>query len=89
MKEYKVDEEYRDRIQAIHFELDATKNLINYLWSQSPVNMEAVEYYTKQCKELYIEFEVAKTNLVNMYNIRSGENWDFDYNTCLLKVNEE
>lgn len=89
MKEIKVSEELRDKIQSIHFELNATKDLINYLWEKSPVNMEAVEYYTKQWKELYVEFEVAKNTLVQMYNVGSTAEWDLDYNTCILKVNEE
>ena len=89
MKEIKVNEELRDKIQSIHFEMNATKDLINYLWQQSPVNMEAVEYYTTQWKELYIEFEEAKNTLVKLYDIGSMTEWNLDYNTCILKVNEE
>ena len=89
MKEIKITEELRDKIQSIHFEMNATKEIINYIWKQSPVNMEAVEYYTKQLKELYIEFEEAKNALVNLYNVGSTTEWDLDYNTCILKINEE
>ena len=89
MKEIKISEELRDKIQSIHFELNATKDLIKYLWEQSPVNKEAVDYYTEQWKNLYTEFEVAKNSLIQMYNIGSMTEWDLDYNTCILKVQEE
>ena len=89
MKQYTITEELRDKIQSIHFELDATKDLINYLWSQPTPNMEAIEYYSKQVRELYIEFEVAKNTLVQLYDIGATTEWDLDYNTCILTVNED
>lgn len=88
MQEIQVAEELRDKIQAVDFELTATKDIISYLWNQSPINMEAVEYYTKQQKELFIEFELAKDTLVRMYNL-NGKNWNLDYHTSTLTVVEE
>ena len=89
MKQIEVTEELRNKIQSIDFELTATKDLINYLWGQSPVNMEAIEYYTKQQKELFIEFETAKSTLVQLYGIKADTEWNLDYNTCILSINEE
>lgn len=88
MKQIQVTEELRDKIQAVDFELTATKDIINYIWNQSPVNMEAVEYYTKQQKELFIEFELAKNTLVKLYNL-NGKDWNLDYNTATLTIFEE
>ena len=56
MKQIQVPEELRNKIQSIDFELTATKDLISFLWGQDPVNMEAINYYTKQQRELFIEF---------------------------------
>lgn len=89
MKQIEITEDLRNKIQSIDFELTATKDLINYLWGQSPVNMEAVEYYTKQQKELFIEFETAKSALVQLYGIKADTEWNLDYNTCILSINEE
>lgn len=89
MKQIKITEDLRNKIQSIDFELTATKDLINYLWGQSPVNMEAIEYYTKQQKELFIEFETAKSALVQLYDIKADTEWNLDYNTCILSINEE
>lgn len=89
MKQIEVTEELRNKIQSIDFELTATKDLISYLWGQSPVNMEAVEYYTKQQKELFMEFEIAKNTLMQLYKIPSGVEWNLDYNTCILSIDEE
>lgn len=89
MKQIEITEELRNKIQSIDFELTATKDLISYLWGQSPVNMEAVEYYTKQQKELFMEFEIAKNTLMQLYKIPSGVEWNLDYNTCILSIDEE
>ena len=88
MKQIQVPEELRNKIQAIDFELTATKDLISFLWGQDPVNMEAINYYTKQQRELFIEFETAKSTLVEIYNIRKDATWNLDYNTCILSINE-
>lgn len=88
MRQVEITTELRDKIQSLDFELTATKDILNYIWGQSPVNMEAVKYYTQQQKELFIEFEVAKNALVQMYNIKSGAEWNLDYNTCILYINE-
>ena len=88
MKPIQVPEELRNKIQAIDFELTATKDLISFLLVQDPVNMEAVNYYTKQQRELFIEFETAKSTLVEIYNIRKDATWNLDYNTCILSINE-
>lgn len=89
MKQIQVPEELRNNIQAIDFELTATKDLISFLWGQDPVNMEAVNYYTKQQRELFIEFETAKSALVDIYNIKKDTVWNLDYNTCILSINED
>lgn len=89
MKQIQVPEELRNKIQAIDFELTATKDLISFLWGQDPVNMEAVDYYTKQQRELFIEFETAKSTLVQIYNIGKDTVWNLDYNTCILSINED
>lgn len=89
MKQIQVTEELRNKIQAIDFELTATKDLISFLWGQDPVNMEAVNYYTKQQRELFIEFETAKSTLVQIYNIGKDTAWNLDYNTCILSINED
>ena len=89
MKQIQVPEELRNKIQAIDFELTATKDLISFLWGQDPVNMEAVNYYTKQQRELFIEFETAKSTLVQIYNIGKDTVWKLDYNTCTLSINED
>lgn len=89
MKQIQVPEELRNKIQAIDFELTATKDLISFLWGQDPVNMEAVNYYTKQQLELFIEFETAKSALVDIYNIKKDTVWNLDYNTCILSINED
>lgn len=89
MKQIQVTEELRNKIQAIDFELTATKDLISFLWGQDPVNMEAVNYYTRQQRELFIEFETAKNTLVEIYNIRKGTVWNLDYNSCILSINED
>lgn len=89
MKQIQVTEELRNKIQAIDFELTATKDLISFLWGQDPVNMEAVNYYTKQQRELFIEFEIAKSTLVQIYNIGKDNAWNLDYNTCILSINED
>ena len=88
MKQIQVPEDLRNKIQAIDFELTATKDLISFLWGQNPVNMEAVNYYTKQQRELFIEFETAKSALVEIYNIKKDTAWNLDYNTCILLINE-
>lgn len=88
MRQVEITTELRDKIQSLDFELTATKDILNYIWGQSSVNMEAVKYYTQQQKELFIEFEVAKNALVQMYNIKSGAEWNLDYNTCILYINE-
>lgn len=88
MKEIQITEELRDKIQAVDFELTATKDIINYIWNQSPVNMEAVEYYTKQQKELFVEFELAKNTLVRLYDL-NGKDWNLDYHTATLTIFEE
>lgn len=89
MKQIQVPEELRNKIQAIDFELTATKDLISFLWGQDPVNMEAVNYYTKQQRELFIEFETAKSTLVEIYSIKKDTVWNLDYNTCILSINED
>ena len=89
MKQIQVPEELRNKIQAIDFELTATKDLISFLWGQDPVNMEAINYYTKQQRELFIEFETAKSTLVEIYNIRKDATWNLDYNTRILSINED
>lgn len=89
MKQIQVPEELRNKIQATDFELTATKDLISFLWGQDPVNMEAVNYYTKQQRELFIEFETAKSALVDIYNIKKDTVWNLDYNTCILSINED
>lgn len=89
MKQIQVPEDLRNKIQAIDFELTATKDLISFLWGQDPVNMEAVNYYTKQQRELFIEFETAKSALVEIYNIKKDIPWNLDYNTCILSINED
>ncbi len=89
MKQIQVPEELRNKIQAIDFELTATKDLISFLWGHDPVNMEAVNYYTKQQRELFIEFETAKSTLVQIYNIGKDTAWNLDYNTCILSINED
>lgn len=89
MKQIQVPEELRNKIQSIDFELTATKDLISFLWGQDPVNMEAVNYYTKQQRELFIEFETAKSTLVEIYNIKKDTPWNLDYNTCILSINED
>ena len=88
MKQIQVPEELRNKIQSIDFELTATKDLISFLWGQDPVNMEAINYYTKQQRELFIEFETAKSTLVEIYNIKKDTPWNLDYNTCILSINE-
>lgn len=89
MKQIQVSEELRNKIQSIDFELTATKDLISFLWGQDPVNMEAINYYTKQQRELFIEFETAKSTLVEIYNIKKDTPWNLDYNTCILSINED
>lgn len=89
MKQIQVPEELRNKIQSIDFELTATKDLISFLWGQDPVNMEAINYYTKQQRELFIEFETAKSALVEIYNIKKDTPWNLDYNTCILSINED
>ena len=89
MKQIQVPEDLRNKIQSIDFELTATKDLISFLWGQDPVNMEAVNYYTKQQRELFIEFETAKSTLVEIYNIKKDTPWNLDYNTCILSINED
>lgn len=89
MKQIQVPEELRNKIQSIDFELTATKDLISFLWGQDPVNMEAINYYTKQQRELFIEFETAKSTLVEIYNIKKDTSWNLDYNTCILSINED
>lgn len=89
MKQIQVPEELRNKIQAIDFELTATKDLISFLWGQDPVNMEAVNYYTQQHRELFLEFETAKSTLVEIYNIKKDTVWNLDYNTCTLSINED
>lgn len=89
MKQIQVPEELRNKIQSIDFELTATKDLISFLWGQDPVNMEAINYYTKQQRELFIEFETAKSTLVEIYNIEKDTPWNLDYNTCILSINED
>ena len=89
MKQIQVPEELRNKIQSIDFELTATKDLISFLWGQDPVNMEAINYYTKQQRELFIEFETAKSTLVENYNIKKDTPWNLDYNTCILSINED
>lgn len=88
MKQIQVPEELRNKIQSIDFELTATKDLISFLWGQDPVNMEAVNYYTKQQRELFIEFETAKSALEEIYHIKKDTPWNLDYNTCILSINE-
>lgn len=89
MKQIQVPEELRNKIQSIDFELTATKDLISFLWGQDPVNMEAINYYTKQQRELFIEFETAKSTLVEIYHIKKDTPWNLDYNTCILSINED
>lgn len=89
MKQIQVPEELRNKIQSIDFELTATKDLISFLWGQDPVNMEAINYYTKQQRELFIEFETAKSTLVEIYDIKKDTPWNLDYNTCILSINED
>ena len=89
MKQIQVPEELRNKIQSIDFELTATKDLISFLWGQDPVNMEAINYYTKEQRELFIEFETAKSALVEIYNIKKDTPWNLDYNTCILSINED
>ena len=88
MKQIQVPEELRNKIQSIDFELTATKDLISFLWGQDPVNMEAINYYTKQQRELFIGFETAKSALVEIYHIKKDTPWNLDYNTCILSINE-
>lgn len=88
MKQIQVPEELRNKIQSIDFELTATKDLISFLWGQDPVNMEAINYYTKQQRELFIEFETAKSALEEIYHIKKDTPWNLDYNTCILSINE-
>lgn len=89
MKQIQVPEELRNKIQSIDFELTATKDLISFLWGQDPVNMEAIDYYTKQQRELFIEFETAKSALEEIYHIKKDIPWNLDYNTCILSINED
>ena len=89
MKQIQVPEELRNKIQSIDFELTATKDLISFLWGQDPVNMEAINYYTKQQRELFIEFETAKSALEEIYHIKKDTPWNLDYNTCILSSNED
>lgn len=89
MKQIQVPEELRNKIQSIDFELTATKDLISFLWGQDPVNMEAINYYTKQQRELFIEFETAKSALEEIYHIKKDTPWNLDYNTCILSINED
>ena len=89
MKQIQVPEELRNKLQSIDFELTATKDLISFLWGQDPVNMEAINYYTKQQRELFIEFETAKSALVEIYHIKKDAPWNLDYNTCILSINED
>lgn len=89
MKQIQVPEELRNKIQSIDFELTATKDLISFLWGQDPVNMEAINYYTKQQRELFIEFETAKSTLEEIYHIKKDTPWNLDYNTCILSINED
>lgn len=88
MKQIQVPEDLRNKIQSIDFELTATKDLISFLWGQDPVNMEAINYYTKQQRELFIEFETAKSALEEIYHIKKDTPWNLDYNTCILSINE-
>ena len=88
MKQIQVPEELRNKIQSIDFELTATKDLIRFLRGQDPVDMEAINYYTKQQRELFIEFETAKSALVEIYHIKKDTPWNLDYNTCILSINE-
>nr|DAD71516.1 MAG TPA: hypothetical protein [Siphoviridae sp. ctsf32] len=89
MKQIQVPEDLRNKIQSIDFELTATKDLISFLWGQDPVNMEAINYYTKQQRELFIEFETAKSALEEIYHIKKDTPWNLDYNTCILSINED
>ena len=82
-----VDEKLRDKIQAIHYQLDGIKDLIAYLWSKKPLNQEALDYYQKQYQELFMQFEDAKAELIDTYNL--SEDWNLDYSSCVVTYGDD
>ena len=77
MKKIIIPQEEVNYLQKLNYEIEARKNLCQFLIRQN-IRNKAFDDYHNEYIELFAEYELAKLELENNYNIKIRES-QFDF----------
>jgi hypothetical protein len=86
-----ISERFRDYIEGLSFEKTARANLITFMLDNNMDNKEMFEKINTEYLEYYIQFELAKKQLEEIYlasAYKTIPNWSLDYHSKEVTIYE-
>lgn len=82
-----ITEDLSNYLERLNYEVNSHKDLIAYGYLLGLNEDTNFKEYIDEYRDYYIEFEMAKKELENIYNIKNRK-WTLDYASCILTIEE-
>jgi hypothetical protein len=84
-----VDKNLVERIEALQYEVESRKDIISQILANGfKTAGDAFEKYQSEYKEFFIQYNKAKQEMLDAYNIPNGAKWNLTFNNCELTVED-
>lgn len=86
-----ISEQFRDYLEGLNYEKTARANLITFMLDNNMNNKEMFEKINTEYLEYFIQFELAKKQLEEIYITpvyKTVSNWDLDYRSKEVTIYE-
>lgn len=85
-----INEETRDLIEQLHYENIALSDLVMFLIKNDiDINNESYKHIYNQYLNKNIEYNIAKTEMANNFNIPNGANWTLNFDNSEVTYDDE
>lgn len=82
-----VDEALCLKIEALQYEVESRKDVIAQILSGGfSINGTQFAQYQEEYKNFFIQYNKAKQELVNTYNIGENKSWNLNFGTRELTI---
>jgi hypothetical protein len=77
-----IDEETCNRIQTLQLEVESRKEIISQVLSNMVrINGSLFKSYQDEYHQIFVQYNLAKDEMLKKYDIPDKANWKLDFNT--------
>ena len=83
-----INEELCTKIELLQYEVNSRKEIITAYLNADIAKTVAFEEYQKEYTNCFTEYNRAKQEMLNLYNVPTKSNWSLDFATRELTYEE-